>query len=155
MKLLYFFSEASKKIDNTVFHFFSEGETIKKLESLNKSKKILFHKLVNKENLEELYSKSTIQIVPQKENTSKGSLPSKIPNLLASGCKVFVITDANSEIEKLFINNKLSLVVTNWNNDFLVEKLVFLINKQIDKQHQQTIAKKLFTMDEMILKILR
>lgn len=155
MKLLYFFSEASKKIDNTIFHFFSEGETIKKLESLNKSKKILFHKLVNKENLEELYSKSTIQIVPQKENTSKGSLPSKIPNLLASGCKVFVITDANSEIEKLFINNKLSLVVTNWNNDFLVEKLVFLINKQIDKQHQQTIAKKLFTMDEMILKILR
>jgi glycosyltransferase involved in cell wall biosynthesis len=155
IKLLHFFSEASKKIDNTIFHFFSEGETIKKLESLNKSKKILFHKLVGKENLEELYSKSTIQIVPQKENTSKGSLPSKIPNLLASGCKVFVITDTNSEIEKLFINNNLSLVVTDWSNDFLVKKLVFLINKQIDKKHQQTIAKKLFTMDEMILKILR
>ena len=105
--------------------------------------------------MEELYSKSTIQIVPQKENTSKGSLPSKIPNLLASGCKIFVITDTNSEIEKLFINNNLSLVVTDWSNDFLVKKLVFLINKQIDKKHQQTIAKKLFTMDEMILKILR
>jgi colanic acid biosynthesis glycosyl transferase WcaI len=155
IQLLSFFSEASKKIDNTMFHFFSEGETIKELKRLNNSKKILFHNLVNKENLEELYKKSTIQIIPQKENTSKGSLPSKMPNLLASGCKVFVITDANSEIENLFIKHNLTLVVTNWDTDILVEKLVFLINKQIDKQHQKAIAKKLFTLDEMILKVLR
>ena len=155
IQLLNFFSEASKKIDNTMFHFFSEGETIKELKRLNKSKKILFHNLVNIENLEELYRKSTIQIIPQKENTSKGSLPSKMPNLLASGCKVFVITDANSEIEKLFIKNNLTLVVTNWDTDILVEKLVFLINKQIDQQHQKAIAKKIFTLDEMILKVLR
>ena len=78
-----------------------------------------------------------------------------MPNLLASGCKVFVITDANSEIENLFIKHNLTLVVTNWDTDILVEKLVFLINKQIDQQHQKAIAKKLFTLDEMILKVLR
>ena len=74
---------------------------------------------MNKENLEELYSKSSVQIIPQKENTSKGSLPSKFPNLLASGCKVLVITDPESEIEELFINNNLDLVVTNWEYRFI------------------------------------
>jgi colanic acid biosynthesis glycosyl transferase WcaI len=154
-QLFNFFSEASKKIENTVFHFFSEGEAIKKLNRLNKNDRILFHSLVNKENLEELYSKSSIQIIPQRENTSKGSLPSKLPNLLASGCKVLVITDAKSEIEAFFINNNLDLVVTNWNNEVLLDRLNFLIQKQIDVQHQKAVAKKKFTMDEMILKIFR
>jgi len=155
LKLYQFFSKASKKIENAVFHFFSEGETFRDLNQLNENGKIIFHSLVNKENLEELYSKSDVQIIPQKENTSKGSLPSKLPNLLASGCKVLVITDVNSEIEKLFIKNKLDLIVTNWDVDFLVERLVFLINKQIDAEHQKAVAKKIFTIDEMILKLLR
>jgi len=155
MQLLNFFSEASKKIENTVFHFFSEGETIKKLKELNKNNRILFHNLVDKENLEELYSKSSVQIIPQKENTSKGSLPSKLPNLLASGCKVLVITDANSEIDFFFTNNNLESVATNWNNDALVGKLKFLIQKKIDVEHQKSVAKKNFIMNEMILKIFR
>lgn len=155
MELFSFFTEASKKIENTMFYIFSEGETIKKLKKLNNNKKIIFHNLVNKENLEELYSKSSIQIIPQKENTSKGSLPSKLPNLLASGCKVLVITDPKSEIEEFFTSNNLSLVATKWNNNLLVEKLKFLIDKNVDVEHQQTVAKKKFTIDEMILKVFR
>lgn len=155
IKLLDFFSEASKKIDNTAFHFFSEGETIKKLKNLNNNQNIHFHNLVRKENLEELYSKSSIQIIPQKENTSKGSLPSKLPNLLASGCKVMVITDPESEIENLFVEKKLDLVVNKWDNNLLIEKLQFLINKEIDHEYQKTIAKKIFTIDKMILKVFR
>jgi glycosyltransferase involved in cell wall biosynthesis len=154
-QLFTFFSEASKKIENTAFYFFSEGETIKKLKKLNINKNIFFHNLVNKENLQELYNNSSVQIIPQKENTSKGSLPSKLPNLLASGCKVLVITDPKSEIEELFINNDLDLVVTNWNTDLLLEKLIFLIGKQVDLQRQKEIARKLFTIDEMILKVFR
>ena len=155
MQLLNFFSEASKKIENTIFHFFSEGETIKKLKELNKNNRILFHNLVDEDNLEELYSKSSVQIIPQKENTSKGSLPSKLPNLLASGCKVLVITDANSDIDFFFINNDLDALATNWNNEVLIGKLNFLIHKKVDVAHQKAVAKKKFTMDEMILKIFR
>ena len=151
--LFNFFSEASKKIENTVFHFFSEGETLKSLKKLNNNEKIIFHNLVDKDNLEELYQKSSVQIIPQKENTSKGSLPSKLPNLLASGCKVLVITDAKSEIETLFLNNNLDLVVTSWNNDLLIEKLKVLIDKTIDIEHQKRIAKNMFTIDKMIHKI--
>jgi glycosyltransferase involved in cell wall biosynthesis len=154
-QLFNFFSEASKKIENTAFYFFSEGETIQKLKRLNKNENIFFNDLVKKENLEELYSKSYIQIIPQKENTSKGSLPSKLPNLLASGCRVLVITDPKSEIEDFFIKNNLDLVVTNWDVEILIEELTLLIRKKVDLQHQKEIATKTFTIDKMIDKVFR
>ena len=154
-QLFNFFLEASKKIDNTVFHFFSEGETINKLKKINKNINIHFHNLVDRENLEELYKRSTVQIIPQKENTSKGSLPSKLPNLLASGCKVLVITDPKSELEQLFIKYNLDLVVTSWDIDLLIDNLRRLINKQTDFEHQKIFAKKMFTIDEMISKVFR
>ena len=154
-QLFNFFSEASKKIENSAFYFFSEGETIQRLKKLNKNKNIFFNDLVKKENLEELYRKSSVQIIPQKEKTSKGSLPSKLPNLLASGCRVLVITDPKSEIEHFFVNNKLDLVVTSWDVEILIEKLTLLIQKKVDLQHQKEIARKTFTIDKMIDKVLR
>lgn len=155
VKLYEFFLEASKQIENTVFYFFSEGESFKMLKRQNDNKNILFYPLVKKENLEELYHKSTIQIVPQKENTSKGSLPSKLPNLLASGCKLLVVTDKDSEIEDLFKKNNLDLIATSWNVESLIKKMKLLIDKNINKEHQKLVAKKLFTIDEMILKFFR
>jgi hypothetical protein len=110
---------------------------------------------VDRENLEELYKRSTVQLIPQKENTSKGSLPSKLPNLLASGCKVLVITDPKSELEQLFIKYNLDLVVTSWDIDLLIDNLRRLINKQTDFEHQKIFAKKMFTIDEMISKVFR
>ncbi|MFT6959888.1 MAG: colanic acid biosynthesis glycosyl transferase WcaI [Polaribacter sp.] len=155
MQLMSFFSKASKKIENTVFHFFSEGETIKKLKELNKNNRIIFHNLVDKENLEELYHKSDVQIIPQKEDTSKGSLPSKLPNLLASNCKIFLITDDNSELEMFFKNNNLDFVVTSWNIKELINSLQILIDKPVDFNNQKLVAKNFFTIDKMILKLLR
>jgi hypothetical protein len=153
--LLNFFSKASQSIENSLFHFFSEGEIMRELKRSNQNEKILFHELVAKENLEELYHRSSVQVVPQKENTSKGSLPSKLPNLLAAGCKTLVITDANSEIEKIFRSNNLETIATTWSTDVLIEDLKILISKQIDIDHQKAIAQKLFTIDKMILKVLR
>lgn len=150
-----FFSKTSKQINNSRFHFFSEGDTFNKLKNKNKNKNILFHPLVDKKNLEELYRKSTIQVIPQKENTSKGSLPSKLPNLLASGTKVLVITDPNSEIDNLFKNNNLSLIASNWDIDYLIKKINTLLEKEINKKDQIAIANKLFTIDKMILKLFR
>lgn len=154
-KLFNFFNEASNRIENCKFHFFSEGEFFNSLKKSNKNNKILFHNLVKLENLEELYAKSSVQIIPQKENTSKGSLPSKLPNLLASGCKTLIITDPNSEIETLFKKYNLDLVSTSWNNNLLIEKLQYLLRKQIDVKNQKVVAKKIFTIDKMILKVFR
>lgn len=153
-KLFDFFNNASLEIDNTCFHFFSEGEEINKLKIENNNPQIYFHQLVKRENLEELYNRSDVQIVPQKEGTSKGSLPSKLPNLLASKCKVLLITDANSELEKLFIDNNLDYVTNNWNSKSLVKCLKKTLNKNVDFSHQNQIAENFFTIDKMIQKVL-
>lgn len=155
LKLYNFFSEASKQIENTVFHFFSEGEGFETLKKSNINSKIRFHSLVDKDNLVEMYNKSDVQIIPQKENTSKGSLPSKLPNILSSDCKVMLITDANSELHNFFTNNNLSTVVTKWDNKILINSLKLLINREVDYTHQKKVAESFFTLDKMISKILR
>lgn len=153
-KLYDFFSKATLSIENSIFHFFSKGEEFNKLKLKNNNPNILFHDLVKKENLEELYLKSDVQIIPQKEGTSKGSLPSKLPNLLASDCKVFLITDQNSELEKLFKEYSLSFVATTWSNETLIKNLKNLLDKKVDFEHQKQVARNIFTIDKMIEKIL-
>lgn len=153
-KLFDFFNKASLKTNNLSFHFFSEGEEINKLKKNNTNSNIHFHKLVKKENLEELYNRSDVQIIPQKEGTSKGSLPSKLPNLLASQCKVLLITDTNSELEKLFIDNNLDFVTNNWDATLLIQCLKKLLNKEVDFNHQNKVAENFFTIDKMIQKVL-
>ncbi|WP_088324536.1 glycosyltransferase [Polaribacter tangerinus] len=154
-KLYNFFLEASSKIENTIFHFFSEGEVFNSLKNSNSNSKIQFHKLVDIKNLEELYQKSDIQIIPQKENTSKGSLPSKLPNLLSSQCKILLITDQGSELEHFFKNNKLEKAVTTWETSVLINSLKHLIDLDVNFGHQKSIAENFFTLDKMISKVLR
>ena len=154
-QLFDFFQQASVCTHNVIFHFFSKGEVYDKLKRSNTNSNIRFHELVKKENLEELYQKSDVQIIPQKEGTSKGSLPSKLPNLLASDCKVFLITDPDSELEKLFHKNNLDFVITNWNKKKLITSLLLLLEKPVDFTHQKIVAKNFFTIDKMIHKVLR
>jgi colanic acid biosynthesis glycosyl transferase WcaI len=153
--LFNFFDQALLSTENIIFHIFSSGDTFNRLKKINTNSKIHFHGLVGKEHLEELYHKSDVQIIPQKEGTSKGSLPSKLPNLLASNCKVFLITDDNSELERFFKKNNLDFVVTSWNIKELINSLQILIDKPVDFNNQKMVAKNFFTIDKMILKLLR
>ena len=109
---------------------------------------------IKKEQIEELYNRSNVQLIPQAKNTSKGSLPSKLPNLLVSGCKILVITDKNSELEQLFKKNNLHLIVTSWSQEKLLDSLKLLLKIKNNTSNQQQIAKKLFTIEEMIRKVL-
>lgn len=153
-KLYKFFDEASLKIENSIFHFFSKGDEISKLRKHNDNPKIKFHDLVNKENLGELYEKSTVQIIPQKQGTSVGSLPSKLPNLLFSNCKILLITDSKSELNYFFKNNNLSQVETSWDNSNLIKSLNNLIQKDVDFESQRNLAEKYFSVDQLTKKIL-
>lgn len=153
-ELYNFFNYATGKIENTVFHFFSQGKRFNQLKDNNRNQKIKFHDLVPKENLEELYKKSDVQVLPQKANTSKGSLPSKLPNLLVSGCKILVITDKNSEIEKLFKNQKLNGVINSWKHDVILNELKNLLSTENRNSHQMKVAEEFFTIDKMVDKIL-
>lgn len=149
-----FFDFASEKIKNSNFHFFSQGYIFEELKESNTNSNIKFHDLVSKENLSELYERSTIQIVPQLSGTSKGSLPSKLPNLLASDCQILAITDKNSEIEKIFKANDFQKVITSWENDLLLKA----VNEMLSGQKQNyveriKISKEIFNIDSLIKKI--
>ena len=125
------------------------------MEKLKINSKIHFHGLVEKEHLEELYHKSEVQIIQQKEGNSKGSLPLKLPNLWASECELLLITNPDSELQKLFQINNLDFVVTSWNTKELINSLQTLIYKPVDFNHQKSVAIFFFTIDKMILKLLR
>ncbi len=149
------FDYASKRIKNTQFHFFSQGTIFNNLKSKNRNNRIEFHDLVPNENIEELYKKSTIQIIPQLSGTSKGSLPSKLPNILSSGCNILAITDKGSEIEKLFKKYNLNTVATLWDNEELCNMLEGILEKESKENlNHIKIAQKLFHIDAMVTKII-
>lgn len=151
-----FYEYASSHLPDTYFHFFSQGQIFQDLKSKNKNSQIKFHDLVPLMNLKELYKKSTVQIIPQLPNTSKGSLPSKLPNLLASGCKTLVITDRDSEIDLLFKDYNLNKTITSWESKLILSSLLELLNESCDNnQKQRKVAEELFSIESMTNKILQ
>ncbi len=153
-ELLKVFDFVSKNISNTVCYFFSQGPVFEELKKINNNKRIQFYPLVKKEEVQELYSRSSIQIVPQLPNTSNGSLPSKIPNILASGTKVLVITDKNSELELLFNKYNLQKVITTWDRQVIEFSIRELLHKKINLNAQKSIAQKLFNINSLIGKVI-
>lgn len=156
LKLYELFNYASERIPNTDFHFFSDGVYFSKLKETNKNPFIRFHNLVEEQDLFELYNKSTVQIIPQKKGTSKGSLPSKLPNLLASGCNLLVITDKDSELEALFRTYGLHTVVTLWDYEEICKKLKEITDLGITENSGHiSVSKELFQLDFLVNEIIK
>ena len=148
------FNDSSKELSGVMFHKFSQGIHFDELESSNSNPNIFFHPLVPKKNIEELYAKSNIQVVPQLPGTSKGSLPSKLPNLLFSGTNVVCITDKGSEIEQLFEKNNFKTIITSWDSVKIKNIFEELLKNDNQNTNQIETSKKLFQIDSMIDKIL-
>ena len=103
-KLYAFMSELARHYARVRCHIFSAGphfDRLKDLHSEDGRSGVAFRDLVPAENLEELYARSSIQLIPQAGGTSEGSLPSKLPNLLAAGVPIFAISDSQSEISRI------------------------------------------------------
>ncbi len=153
--LMSFFSYASKNIKNVKFHVFSSGSEYNLLKQKNINKSILFHPLVPFENVRELYSRSDVQIIPQKPGTSSGSLPSKLPNLVAANCKVLLITDKDSEIQQLFNKYRFGRVINKWNNKLLCDELKkMLFELKGEKKNNSKFVNDLFSIEALITKII-
>ena len=153
-ELLNAYTFISKNIDNTVCYFFSQGPIFEELKKINNNKRIQFYPLVKKEDIAELYARSSIQIVPQSPNTSNGSLPSKIPNILASGTKTLVITDKNSELEFIFNKYNLQKVISTWDKQVIKLSIRELLDQKIDTNNQKSVAQKLFNINSLIGKVI-
>jgi glycosyltransferase involved in cell wall biosynthesis len=114
---------------NVRFIFFSRGPDYEKLKNLNSNKRITFNDLVEPESLGELLTRSDIQIVPQASGTSKGSLPSKVPNILSSGSMIYAITDEHSELQELLSKQQGCIVSNTWDTKKNVDLLSSLVNQ--------------------------
>ena len=142
-----------------MFHFFSSGASFDMLEKCysGKTDRIQFHDLANLKDLPELYFRSDVQIVPQREGTSKGSLPSKLPNLIAAGVKIMTITDAGSELVEILSKVEGARVINSWDKSDFVNGLKALINDSILPQERRELNKNLldekFSTDALVAEI--
>jgi glycosyltransferase involved in cell wall biosynthesis len=115
--LFEFMNAVAHSQSNVVCHIFSAGPLFEDLRLVNQglaSCKVQFHDLVPADHLAELYARSDLQIIPQAADTGDGSLPSKLPNLLAAGVPVFAICEVGSELGDLVIEADAGIVANSW-----------------------------------------
>jgi colanic acid biosynthesis glycosyl transferase WcaI len=102
-------------------HIFSAGPHLDRIRPLAIRLGVHLHDLVPSDDLPHLYSQSSVQIIPQSFGTGDGSLPSKLPNLLAAGVPVFVVCDPGSELGSLVTTFNAGVVCHDWSPDVLVD----------------------------------
>lgn len=139
-QLLGFFEAAATNLPGVRFHVFSEGPTFlearQRYES-NGTVRIEFHDLVEENDLEELYARSTVQVVPQLQVASGACFPSKLPNILASGCPVLAICEPDSELAQIVEEAGFGAVAHSWQNERLLRVLQKALERAKCQTHQQ------------------
>jgi len=102
---------------NIHVHIFSEGPIFEWLRGELAQKdlpSISLHGLVPDQEVAELYQRADIQIIPQAFGTQHGSMPSKLPNILASGKKVLAICDVDSELNHVIPEFEAGIAINSW-----------------------------------------
>lgn len=113
--------------DHQVHAFvFSQGIVFDRIKSQYTHERLHFYPLVAEDDLPELIARSTIQVIPQDMGTSGGAFPSKLPNILAAGTKLFCITDKGGEIDILLREYSRSVLYYSWENNIEESLLEFL-----------------------------
>jgi glycosyltransferase involved in cell wall biosynthesis len=125
-QLVEFFQAAAKRMPSFNFHVFSEGpafEECRKLCASRGDSRVQFHELVDENDLAELYARSTVQVIPQVQSESNGCFPSKLPNILATGCPVLAICDPRSDLAQIVSFTGMGFIASSWDMDELLSKL--------------------------------
>lgn len=161
--LFEFMNNLANEHTDIACHIFSGGPIFDRLRLSNQSTdncKVQFHELVSGEQLAELYARSSVQIIPQAVNTSEGSLPSKLPNLLATGVPIFVICDPGSELGDLVNEAQAGVVAHTWDIAELAglfrthrNKLV-MESKSDRRKRLKTFVKSKFSIDYVVENVL-
>jgi hypothetical protein len=99
--------------------------------------RISFNGLVSEADLEELYARSDVQLVPQLEHTSEACLPSKLPNILAMGCAVLAICPPETELSNILQQTACGVTADSWDLDGLMQKLRQVLDQAKSQSRQQ------------------
>jgi len=153
-----FFRIAAGRLLNVEFHIFSEGPVFDELCRIHTASplaRLKLHRLVPEADLGELYSRSTIQVIPQIAGSADACLPSKLPNIVASGCGILAICDANSELAHL-VSQCSGLSISSWEPDTLIiqlEKLLEVVKRQSADERRsvaEPIVSNYFSLDRVL-----
>lgn len=121
-KLADFMDAAAKALPKARFHVFSQGPIFDALRArLAQTSAVEFHDLVGEDELPELYQRSAVQVIPQAPGTEGGSLPSKLPNLLATGVHVLGVCAPTSEVAQVLTSTQTGTLVPEWTEDAFVD----------------------------------
>ena len=155
-QLMSLFQYVAEKEPAWNFYFISSGGYFEHIKGKNQLDNIHFMPLVDEKQLFQLYTESTVQIIPQSPGSSAGSLPSKLPNLVFSKTKILAITDSNSDLERIIKKYPNGVCVNSWNEkDFLTSiKKLIQQNNSIDTNKINEICSKHFSIDSLISKII-
>jgi len=160
---LFAFMAALAAADSQVqCHIFSAGPHFERLHgAYGPHGAVELHDLVPAECLQELYARSDVQVIPQELGTGDGSLPSKLPNLMAEGVPVFVICDVGSEVGRLVEAALAGCVANTWDADALVaefvsQKDVLLTEpRQARRERLREYVREHFSIERVVHEILR
>jgi hypothetical protein len=125
--MIKFFRHLLSQRDDIICHIFSAGPIFKdlKYDPGTKNKRLFFHGLVPNQDLWELYTRSDIQVIPEKLGFSNGAIPSKLPNLMAAGVPVLYIGQKDGDVFRMVQSTKAGLCADSWD----VDKLSALTNR--------------------------
>jgi colanic acid biosynthesis glycosyl transferase WcaI len=158
-----FFRAAALQFPDAHFHIFSGGpayEELRKRYLVEAPERISFHDLVDEPDLEELYARSTIQLIPQLNATADACLPSKLPNILAAGSVLLVITQHGAELPQIIEQTGSGVVAYSWEGDELLSKLNLALQKASSESHAQRrilvseLLEKQFSLDLLVTAVL-
>jgi glycosyltransferase involved in cell wall biosynthesis len=135
-----FFARAAALHPGVDFHIFSAGpkfESIRARHQARPGNRIHFRTLLPERNLAELYRRCDVQVVPQAPGTETGSLPSKLPNLLATGVHLIALCPAASEVCTLLRSAGTATFVPEWTEEAFLAGLSLALEAAARETHAQ------------------
>jgi len=158
--LLAFFAALQQRVPSIRCHIFSAGPHFTRLIPQAIRLRVSVHDLVPSTDLAYLYKCSSVQVIPQSFGTGDGSLPSKLPNLLAAGVPIFAICEPCSELGSLVHSLNAGAVSNTWDINTLVDDFLTAWPDLISESHShrqsrlESKIQELFSLDSLILNIL-
>jgi len=151
-KLMMLFDEICRNRKDIICHIVSRGpvfDDLKKQYSQLNLDGIKFHDLVPEYVLDELFRRSTMQIIPQAKGTGAGAFPSKLPNLLSKGVPVFAICDEGSELSTILNEFDNCSACHTWDIEVLIKEISKFLDEIQNLTHEKNIRNNKHKLDEL------
>ena len=149
------FETIARTLPDVMIHVFSNGpafEAMKARFAGERLPNVTFQPLVPDEDVAELYARADIQLIPQAAGTQHGSMPSKLPNILASGRRILAICDADSELAAMIARFHAGESLSSWDPGEVrdaVARLAALRRDDAAPPVDSAAARALFSLDHL------